>query len=59
MKPTVFFFAALCLAGVRAAPVPRTQLLTQNVSEDKLAIRPGDCTLARRGDDGEVSTARE
>jgi hypothetical protein len=53
MKPAVFLFIALGLVGVRAAPVPRTQSLTQNVCDDKLAI---DCTLVRRGKEDGVSS---
>jgi hypothetical protein len=58
MKSTLFLFVALSLAGVRAAPVPRTQLQgpTQNVCDDNLAIR--DCALVRRGDQGEGSNQR-
>jgi len=54
MKPAVFFFIALGLVGVRAAPVPRIQALTQNVCDDKLAII--DCTLVRRGNEDGVSS---
>jgi hypothetical protein len=54
MKPNVFLFIALGLAGVRAAPVPRIQALTQNVCDDKLAIH--DCTLVRRGKEDGVSS---
>jgi len=54
MKPVVLFFIALGLAGVRAAPVPRIQALTQNVCDDKLAII--DCTLVRRGNEDGVSS---
>jgi hypothetical protein len=54
MKPNVFLFIALGLAGVRAAPVPRIQALTQNVCDDKLTIR--DCTLVRRGKEDGVSS---
>jgi hypothetical protein len=47
MKPTLFLFVALSLAGVRAAAVPRFQGLTHNVCDDK---------VARRGNVGEVSS---
>jgi len=51
MKPSLFLFVALGLAGVRAAPVPQAQ--PQNVCDEKLAIR--NCVLVRRGDVGQGS----
>jgi hypothetical protein len=47
MKSIFLLFALGLVAGVRAAPVLRTQALTRNVGE-KLDIR--DCTLVTRGD---------
>jgi hypothetical protein len=55
MKTVCLLFALGLAAGVRAAPVPRTQALTRNVG-DKLYIR--DCTLVRRGDWGDDGLAR-
>jgi len=51
MKLTFFLLAALGLAGAHGAPVLRTQVLAQNVCDDKQDIR--DCALVRRGSNGE------
>jgi hypothetical protein len=50
----ILLLIALSLAGVLAAPVPRTRALTRNVCADKLQIC--DCVLVRRRDDDDLSS---